>query len=274
MPNFDTEKLMQYAQQYHENYIHAEPFPYIVIDNFMDPTILQQAVDAFPTPEALEFYLYDNPLEKKLAYDQVARLPQPIASILHEMNQPVFLRFLEVLTGIEGLIPDPYYRGGGIHQIVQEGKLDIHIDFNKYQKLGLERRLNAIIYLNQHWKEEYGGHFELWRGKKINEESHEITECVEKVLPIFNRFVVFSTSENSYHGHPEPLACPDGWTRKSMAAYYYTPGRPAAEEAPAHSTIFVKRPQDVDDEDIERLRKERTKHRLTSNVANNFIADK
>ncbi|MAZ78060.1 MAG: proline hydroxylase [Legionellaceae bacterium] len=274
MKIFDSEKLLKTAEKLHPQYVKAEPFPHIAIDNFMDEQLLDQALAVFPKPEALDFYRYNNPLEKKLAYDQVANLPDPIANILHAMNQPVFLRFLEVLTGIDGLIADPYYRGGGIHQIPKGGKLDVHIDFNKYNKLNLDRRLNALIYLNKDWKESYGGHFELWRGKKIDENHHEVTDCVEKVLPIFNRFVVFSTSEHSYHGHPEPISCPEGWTRKSLATYYYTAGRPAEEDAPAHSTIFIKRPADPEDADIADLRMKRNKGRLSSNVKSTFVADK
>jgi hypothetical protein len=41
--------------------------------------------------------------------------------------------------------------------------------------------------------------------------------------------VIFSTTDFSYHGHPEPLNCPDNRSRRSLALYYYTNGRPASE---------------------------------------------
>lgn len=274
MPAFDADKILQLARDNHEKYINADPFPHIYFDNFAVPEKIQAALDAFPKPKDLEFYEYNNPLEKKLAFDRVASMPEAIANVLHEMNQPVFLRFLEELTGIEGLISDPYYRGGGIHQIERGGKLDVHIDFNRYEKLGLERRLNVLLYLNQNWKEEYGGYFELWSGKKTGENQHEIGECKQRILPLFNRLAIFSTSEKSYHGHPEELNCPEGWSRKSLATYYYTADRPADEKAPPHSTIFIKRPQDPDDAEVAELRQKRNKGRLSSNINSDLVADK
>jgi Rps23 Pro-64 3,4-dihydroxylase Tpa1-like proline 4-hydroxylase len=269
---FDEDHLMALADQYKGQYQSNQPFPYIVIDNFMDPAVLQPALDSFPKQHELDFYKYDNVLEKKLAMDQVAKLPDPIADVLLAMNSALFLRFLENLTGIDGLIADPYYRGGGIHQIVPGGKLDVHLDFNFHQKLRLDRRLNALIYLNQNWKEEYGGYFEIWKGHRDNDGKHVLESCEKKVLPLFNRFVVFSTSEHSYHGHPDPLTCPDGWTRKSIATYYYTNGRPEEEKVSAHSTTFIARPQDAQDTETEKLRELRNQGRLASNVASKIVS--
>lgn len=262
---FDQKHLDALSNNYSKNYQVATPFPHIVIDNFMNTDILSKALLEFPSPKELQFYKYDNPLEKKLAFDQISKLPSTIASILQALNTPIILSFLEKLTGIEGLIPDPYYRGGGIHQIEAGGKLDVHIDFNRHQKLNLDRRLNALLYLNQEWDENYGGHFELWKGHHDGAQ-HVLESCEQKILPLFNRFVVFSTSEKSYHGHPTPLTCPAHMTRKSMAIYYYTNGRPKEEVTPPHSTTFIKRPEDPDRDDLNELRSKRNQGRLHSNV--------
>jgi Rps23 Pro-64 3,4-dihydroxylase Tpa1-like proline 4-hydroxylase len=152
------------------------------------------------------------------------------------------IEFLAILTGIKGVIPDPYFVGGGLHQIKPGGKLAVHADFNHHEKLNLERRINVLIYLNKDWKEEYGGHFELW--------NKEMTRAEQKVLPVFNRCAIFSTTSISYHGHPNPLACPPDRTRKSIATYYYSNGRPEEEVRDSHSTLFVRRPGEVD---VERL---------------------
>lgn len=253
---FDPDALAKLGVDHHSAYVSAQPYPHIAIDNFMPLEYLDEALNTFPRPDEMAFYKYDNALEKKLAFDQVGKLPQPISALLQYMNSPPFLQFLENLTGIEGLIPDPYYRGGGIHQIEKGGKLDVHIDFNKHPKLHLDRRLNAILYLNKNWEESYGGHFEIWKGKQENGK-HVLESCSNKILPLFNRFVVFNTSEKSYHGHPEPLTCPEGWSRKSLALYYYTNGRPAEEDVAPHSTTFIKRPQDPEDPEIEEMREKR-----------------
>ena len=256
----------QFVADYSDSFKNADPFPYVVIDNFMNPAALKSIVDVFPTPKDLEFYKYENPLEKKLAMDQLAKLPVPIQQILQYLNSPDMLMFFEQLTGIEGLIPDPYYRGGGIHQIETGGKLDVHIDFNVHPKLKLERRLNAIIYLNEDWDESYGGHLDIWRGQKDGD-AHILTERVDQVLPVFNRMVVFATSEKSYHGHPDPVTCPPDRTRKSIALYYYTKDRPVNETVDAHSTTFIKRPEDPDNKDLDEMREARNQGRFKSNVS-------
>src|SRR3712207_1690584 len=154
--------------------------------------------------------------------------------LLAELNSATFIDFLERLTGIDGLIPDPHFEGGGLHQIEPGGHLKVHADFNRHPRMDLERRLNVLIYLNRDWKDEYGGAFELW--------NEDMTECAERVMPYFNRCVVFSTTSTSYHGHPEPLACPEGMTRKSVALYYYSKDRPASERSEGHNTLFKARP--------------------------------
>jgi hypothetical protein len=155
--------------------------------------------------------------------------------LLAQFNSSTFTSFLEDLTAISGLIPDPHYLGGGLHQIEPGGLLKVHADFNRHEQLRLDRRLNLILYLNRDWREEYGGHLELW--------NRDMTRCEARILPVFNRCVVFTTTSLSYHGHPEPLTCPPGMTRKSMALYYYSNGRPAAEESDvAHDTDFQARP--------------------------------
>jgi Rps23 Pro-64 3,4-dihydroxylase Tpa1-like proline 4-hydroxylase len=140
---------------------------------------------------------------------------------LQELNSAEFLKFLESLTGIEGLIGDPYYEGGGIHETKKGGFLKVHTDFNYHKKLKLDRRINLLLYLNSDWKEEYGGHLELW--------DTDMSSCRRKLLPVINRMVIFSTTDFSYHGHPEPLSCPDNRSRRSLAFYYYTNGRPGSE---------------------------------------------
>ena len=265
MVYISTEQRIKFIEKHAKQFQTANPFPYVVIDDFMNPDSLQEVLNVFPSPQDLEFYKYENPLEKKLAMDQLSKLPEPIQHILMYLNSPQMLQFFESLTGIDGLIPDPYYRGGGIHQIESGGKLDVHIDFNQHPKLKLERRLNAIIYLNQDWDESYGGHLDLWRGHKEGAR-HVLDECVERILPLFNRMVVFATSEKSYHGHPDPVTCPSDRTRKSIALYYYTKDRPIDELVNPHSTTFIKRPQDADDVALDEMRDKRNQGRLSSNL--------
>jgi Rps23 Pro-64 3,4-dihydroxylase Tpa1-like proline 4-hydroxylase len=203
----------------------------------LPPEALDRVLENFPQPKSkLEWVRFDNEEEKKLAFPTADKMPQQVRDVLFFLNSQTALTFLERLTGIQGLLPDPYYVGGGLHQIEPGGHLAVHADFNKYEKFDLDRRLNLLLYLNKDWKEEYGGHLELW--------DTSMSRCVQRVLPLFNRCVVFSTTSNSYHGHPVPLTCPEGRTRKSLATYYYTNGRPVEEQAESHSTVWQKRPDE------------------------------
>lgn len=266
---FNEKKLTTLSDLYSNEYKTNNPFPHIVIDNFLDIDDANQIHDDFPNPDQIDFYIYDNPLEKKLAMDQIEKLPESISEVLLNFNSPTFLKFLENLTGIEGLIPDPYLRGGGVHQSINKGKLDIHIDFNKHPKLNLERRLNVLLYLNKDWKKEYNGDFQLWKGHIDVDGKHVLESLEKRVYPVFNRFVVFSTSEKSYHGFPEPINCPNDITRKSIALYYYTVDRPAEEKVDAHSTTFIKLPNE--DSSLDELREIRNKGRLNTNIKSNNL---
>lgn len=231
------EYLMELASKKAVEYRTALPYPHICMDNFLPENVAEDVLEAFPTPQGISWQEFRNDREKKLANGDDRVFPPVVRNVLAALNSATFLTFLEKLTGIEGLIADPYFNGGGLHQILPGGKLGLHIDFNRHGRLKLERRLNLLIYLNKDWEDSYGGHFELW--------TRDGKSCVKKILPIFNRCVVFTTSEDSWHGHPHPLTCPPDRSRKSLALYYYTSDRDdESKAAPTHSTVFVDIPED------------------------------
>jgi Rps23 Pro-64 3,4-dihydroxylase Tpa1-like proline 4-hydroxylase len=242
--------LLQTADESAERFKTATPFPHIVLDNLFDERLLSRIVEEFPGPSDIEWTKFRNKREIKLASNRDDHFGPTTRNLLYHFNSAPFLSFLSVLTGINNLIPDPFYEGGGLHQIERGGKLSIHADFNKHPRYQIDRRLNALLYLNKDWKDEYGGQLELWNGS--------MTRCGASILPIFNRLVVFETTDRSYHGHPDPLRCPEGMTRKSLALYYYTNGGPAQDRRSEHSTLFRERlGEDLSDEKppltIERL---------------------
>ncbi len=239
-----------------EHYGGAYPFPHLVIDNYFPEKKVKQLEQDFPVVDEEKWWKYNNALEKKFAFDKLDQMPDSIKSFVYELNGPDFLRTLEDITGISGLIPDTTLRGGGLHAIKRGGKLDVHIDYNIHPETKLHRRLNVILYLNSEWSSHWGGALELW--------DKDMRQCYQRIDPLFNRMVIFSTSEISNHGHPDPLLCPEHITRKSIALYYYTQDRPEHEKVPAHSTVFKKRPQDSADPEIEDLRRLRSRGRIVS----------
>ena len=209
----DWQHLPALAEQHRDAYGRAHPFPHVVLDGLFPDALLDDVVSEFPEADA-PWWQFDSPLERKLASRDAAIMGPTTRALLAELNSAPVIDFLTSLTGITGLVPDPHFFGGGLHQIERGGFLKVHADFNLHPLTSLERRLNLIVYLNRDWPEEYGGALELWDAT--------MTSCGARVLPLFNRTVVFSTERTSFHGHPDPLRCPPGRYRRSLALYYYS----------------------------------------------------
>jgi Rps23 Pro-64 3,4-dihydroxylase Tpa1-like proline 4-hydroxylase len=219
-------------------YCFSEPFPHIVIDNFLPVELAQELLDNFPVAslEGDKFYENGYAGEHKRQIFPI-NCNDRVRNIFGFLNSAPILQFLEGLTTIDGLIPDPYFDGGGFHEIRKGGKLGVHADFRINEQLHLNRRLNMLIYLNQDWEADYGGNLEIW--------DKSMKQCCASIAPIFNRCVIFSTDADTYHGHPDPLDCPENRTRKSVALYYYTASKNIYSETPSHSTMYMARPKDT-----------------------------
>ncbi len=211
---FDAEALRKKGLELSEAYRTAEPFPHVAIDDFLPASILDLCLDQFPSKADPDSRTFDRDQERfKTSYNP-DYLTAPVRAFFYSLNSRPFLQFLENLSGIKGLIPDPFFIGGGFHETREGGHLSVHADFNHHKLMDLERRLNVLIYLNRDWSLDYGGALELWDEK--------MERCVRKIAPEFGRCVVFSTTGESYHGHPEPIAHPLKKPRRSIALYYYT----------------------------------------------------
>ena len=223
MLNSSKTDLLILANKLANSYQTNKPFPSIYIDDFFDEDFLTEVLKEFPNVDQIKDKIYyANPNEDKYATKGEYSFGLQTKKLVHFLNSQPFLEFLQKISGIEEtLIPDPYFEGGGFHEIKPGGFLKVHVDFHKNKKLQLNRRVNFLIYLNKDWEEKYGGHLELWE--------KDMSKCVSKILPKFNRAAMFSTTGDSWHGHPEPLSCPEGNSRKSLALYYYTNGRPEKE---------------------------------------------
>lgn len=238
-----------------ELFCSAKPFPHLVVDNLLDDAALRTLLSRYPTIESNSWWQYDNPLEKKFALNSLDSLDPIFRDFFDEANSPEVVAQLGKLAGLENLVPDHTLRGGGLHQIAPGGKLDVHEDFNINLDMRAWRKLNMIVYLNDDWQESYGGHLQLWDA--------DMKHCVKKILPTFGRVVIFRTDMKSNHGHPDPLTCPAGMTRRSLATYYYTPMTDEEWETHTYtSTQFKKRPEDVDDAQLADLRAKRMKGRV------------
>lgn len=222
--------LAQLGQAEHSVYTSNQPWPHIVIDNFFDPEQLERVRQEAAAVDRSRRYA--KFLDRKTDHNKFAFLPDAVgpetARLVNFLNSGAFVTYLEKLTGIEGLLVDPSYFGGGLHKILAGGFLEIHADFNHLKHYDLERRLNLLLYLNKDWQEKFQGDLQMWDRPSM--------QLAKQVAPIFNRCVVFSTTAESLHGHPLPLATPEGLERMSIALYYYTnTWEPVVKE---HSTLY------------------------------------
>ena len=215
--------LEQVALKEKTKYINAKPFPNITLTNFFEDNFLSKILEEFPNLSKLHgSQIYKEKNEIKLSNKDYSEFPNNIKKFIDFLNSEIFLGFLQNLTSIkEKLVSDPLLEGGGLHEIKRGGILKIHTDFNRHPSLDLDRRINVLIYLNKNWKDSYGGHLEFW--------NKDVSKCEKKILPSFNTMAIFSTTDFSNHGHPEPLNCPEEISRKSIALYYFSSGRPQNE---------------------------------------------
>jgi hypothetical protein len=204
----------------HAEFVDAKPFPYIVIDDLWPEADLRAAAAEFPPGDDRRWITYPDPKE----YGKRAGAANMWGPSTHRFfdvaRSDVMCRHLETLTGIRPLTADDI--GGGMHLTGEGGRLETHVDFNVHPTLPLERRLNMLVFLNDEWSSEWGGVLYLGRDREV------------EVLPLFNRTVVFACSDQSWHGHPDPIVG-EHW-RRSLACYYYAPLRP--ETGTAHTTVW------------------------------------
>ena len=218
-----SQNLNELALSLKNQYSSADPFPHLQIDNFFSNEYLNSVLNEFPDLSNLtNSQNYKNQNEIKFANNDYKHFPEKIKNFFNFLNSESFLNFLQTLTSInEKLLADEQLNGGGLHEIKTGGLLKVHTDFNKHPTNNFDRRVNVLIYLNKDWKEEYKGSLELW--------DKEMKECRKKILPSFNKMVIFSTTDFSNHGHPDPIDCPKNISRKSIALYYFSQGRPKEE---------------------------------------------
>ena len=221
------------------NTFFEEPFKHCVIDNFLPADLAESCLESFPELGS-EIWEHANDLDVEVKlrtrWESEFDVPQNIIYAVRILNSGIFLKAMADTFGIPKLIPDPYFTGGGLNVTVTGGLLDVHIDGNYHDATGLNRRINAIIYLNHDWEESWGGEFGIYDNKG--------EECVKKVAPLFNRLVIFDTHDYSFHGLPNPITFPEGYARRSIILYYYTKEpRPSDQIAVVepHSALWKKK---------------------------------
>lgn len=254
-----------------------EPFRHVVIDDFLDRAAAERLLAEFPDFDTKRALNENGEIGNKAVVEQIRALGPSYAALDDLIQTPAFLKFISQVTGIPDLQYDPHYFGGGTHENREGQDLDAHVDFNRHPVTHAHRRLNLIVYLNHEWQDEWGGSLQLHSDPRADDNKTTL------VTPLFNRAVIFETTEWSWHGFSR-IGLPEARrdiSRKSIALYFYTKERPAEELADTHSTIYVDFPlpdrfkagRNLDEHDVQELRvllkrRDMHIHRLYRDVQN------
>lgn len=240
-------KLKKYAilsidkinnSKFNKNYF-TKPFKHLVIDNFFPISIANASLSNFPYPNSQSWiHANDSDIEikQRSGWDSEFDIPDGIINAVRILNSSLFLKSISKRFNIDKILPDPYFTGGGLNQTQKNGLLDVHIDGNFHDATGLNRRLNAILFLNKNWKPSWKGELGLYDNKG--------QKCLKKIRPLFNRLFVFDTHDYSFHGLPEPLNFPKNQPRRSIILYYYTKSmreKKNTKVTKPHSALWIKR---------------------------------
>ncbi len=208
-----------------------QPIRHVLIDNFLQDEIAASIFSGFPKMDLMNTH-YKGINEKKAEHSDFGKLHASFERLHNALCSPVFINWLTQVTGIGSLETINDRLGYGLHQGANKSFLDIHIDYNLHPIKKTYRKLNLIIFFNPSWQEDWGGQLELW--------DKDVKNCIQSIVPTFNRCVIFECSNISYHGYSQ-INVPEGTTRKSLYQYYFTP---APEDVSFHDTTFKPRPQE------------------------------
>ena len=247
-------------------------FPHLVIDNFLKDTVAEKIYNCFPK-DLDKYHYYENPLEVKYANNNISEMHPEIRNVFEFLGGEKFCSLLKDMTGIEKLEKDPYLHGAGLHLYPRNGRLNIHLDYEKHPISGKQRRLNLILFLNKGWKKEYFGNLQLW--------NHDVTKILFEYSPdVFNRGIIFKTDEKSWHGLPEKIKCPKNIFRQSLA-YYWVSDLIEKRDTSKHGSVdgyrikagFIPTPGEKNLEKISKLCQIRNTRKLNKEDLNNIFPE-
>jgi len=245
-----------------EQFQSAEPFNHIVVDDFWTAEVAEQIVSEFPAYDSDAWNgVYKSALEDKKTCNHWDRFPAMTYRAFDFLMSTGFTNCLRQVTGIQDLHGDAGLHGGGWHAHTKGGKNNIHLDYDIHPKMLKQRKINIIIYMTPNWQSDWNGGLELWSHDPATQQPREMVQLVENR---FNRAVIFDTTQDSWHGLPKGLDCPEGVVRRSMAAYYLT--TPQANATERKKALFAPYGEQANDPEVLDLIKKRASLEQASTV--------
>ena len=248
-----------------DKFANVEPFEHVVIDNFLSEEYSEKLYKLFPSNYE-EWYNYCNPIEVKYAFDNINILPNDLKNYFYYLSTQKIVNLFKKITNIENLEYDEYLHGAGLHSHGKNGRLNVHLDYEKHPVTGKERRLNIILFMSKDWDASWNGANELW--------DKDAEKCIKKTDIKFNRAIIFKTNEISWHGIHEKIICPEGVYRKSLAYYYVSPLNLNKDETEYRKKAkYIKPKNDEYNENMNALYKIRANRLITKDDMNELFPD-
>jgi hypothetical protein len=236
-----------------ESFLSSKPFNHIVIDNFFEKEVADAIAKEFPSHDSSVWTVsYNNPIEVKKACSHWDKFPKTIYSALYYLCSNVFIHNMNMLTAKDNIRADYGLNGGGMHSHSRGGKLNIHKDYSIHPKLNYKRNYNLIVYMTPDWDVNWGGSLGLWYSDRKSPSSQSV-----KYENVFNRAIIFDTTQDSWHGLPEEITCPENISRRSLAVYYMS--RVDNNTEPRFRAQFVPNEEQKRDPSIVKFCEERSK---------------
>lgn len=196
---------------------YQDPFDHWIIDDFLPRERAMALCHEFPDYDHEAWYRYHSPLERKRTIREWALFGPETYRLFHELASAAFLDQLREITGHHDIRPDMGLHGAGWHIQGPGDHLNMHLDYARHPRLHWVRKFNLILYLTPDWQDHWAGALEFWS----HDPEHDLPHQRRAVItPRFNRAVIFDTTQDSWHGVPEAVACPPGMFRRSIAMYY------------------------------------------------------
>lgn len=235
-----------------EEYQTRKPFPHMYMDNFLNEKFAKTVQEEIMGLSGDMFDRYNNPFEDKYTLRDKYNYPPTLNKLMETLETDEFVDKLSNLVGHK-LIRDPNRNFWGVHKYEPGDKLDIHVDAGLHPISKEKKQVTLGIYLSYNWKEDNGCWLEVWRGDNAKDNDAKLYEQVAKIAPMFNRLIIFTCDDYSWHGNPEPVVSQDPSSRRIFVTLSYL-SHDYEDENKRQKAYFVARPQDKPDEEKDKLR--------------------
>lgn len=234
-----------------DQYANTTPYPHTKQDDFLNVTFAKELQTEILNIPDEAWDRYENPFEQKFTLRDKFGFPELLKSLFSDLTSNEFIKKLSDLVGYD-LILDETRNFWGVHKYGPGDKLDIHVDAGVHPTMDLKKQITLGIYLSSEWKEEYGCELEIWRGENSENNDAKLIEKMCSIAPVFNRMILFTCNDYSWHGNPEPATCSSESKRIFITLSYLS--KNSDDKNKRKKAFFIARPDDPIDLEKDKLR--------------------